>query len=474
MPYRNGYNPPPNPWSVAGNGIQELGLRLAEISERNRLRQRQEEQDNLAREDRELRLHSAGYRNIAEGSPQAQDVGRDVLRTRGVQTPSWDPASLVKSAIPTHLGGYRDPVPETPSAGGARASTYTPGQVSGMGLPPIADRMPPVDPARSSRAEVGSVSRKPMGFGRALMGPIANTAGDDGFSAGMTLRPPMRPGDAGGLTGGGRPPYLGVGEHLRGLDMKAATAAPARYEHVTGDWWQDRTQTPEARARQATAEEAAQVASRLREALQRLGVRNADTVAPLAAEDPVLARQLVTGALTPAEAPTIRLGGREFPDTEEGRAAALAWDRQTHPSKYREPQGGATTLDPQGRTRGERSDLRGLALTRIENMLESGAPREQVAEVMTKNFGDLAGVWSADDLTEIETKVRDSRRRSPETQAIVRQLGTQPATDLDWDIVEALREGESPDEILAGMAEAGVPAPTIEQADRFLRRWRIR
>lgn len=45
----------------------------------------------------------------------------------------------------------------------------------------------------------------------------------------------------------------------------------------------------------------------------------------------------------PPEAPTITLDGRRFPDTPEGREAALAWQRQTSDAG-RAPTGGAPTL----------------------------------------------------------------------------------------------------------------------------------
>lgn len=54
-----------------------------------------------------------------------------------------------------------------------------------------------------------------------------------------------------------------------------------------------------------------------------------ENIAPIAARDPVLARRLLEETLSPEEGPSIRVAGRTFPDTPQGRQDALEWERQT-------------------------------------------------------------------------------------------------------------------------------------------------
>lgn len=126
-----------------------------------------------------------------------------------------------------------------------------------------------------------------------------------------------------------------------------------------------------------------------------------------------------------------------------------------------------------GETRGDRSDRRSTALTRMENMLESGAPREQVQEVMTRSFHEFNDVWTIDDLAEIERKVDARRRSQPDPRAEQRRAirtatGRTPVNDFERAIEDALLEGQSPDQLYAEMRAAGQPEAAIAAARQYI------
>jgi Sec-independent protein translocase protein TatA len=204
-----------------------------------------------------------------------------------------------------------------------------------------------------------------------------------------------------------------------GLQRPATTARPdPRFEQVGEDRFVNRELLPEERKRNELVDILA--------GLQHVGP---DQARALAAGVPVS-----VAMPRPAEAPTITVAGREFPDTPEGRREAIAWRRE-HASAGRDPNARRGESDESGRTRGERSDLRRTALTRIENMLAAGAPREQVAEVMKRNYPDVAGVWTNDDIVRIERsnpRAKEQRRLWDEMAADARRQGLDPETAIGF------------------------------------------
>lgn len=405
---------PPNPWSVAGEGLMDFGNVLVELKAIKERKARQEEQDRIDRENRAVELHSRGYREIDPNTSQGRQVGRETLAGMGVDAPSMDSASLVKDALPTHLGGY-SPVLVN-NFGSLTPSPTTPG--AGAGPSPLSIGSPPIAPPRGS---LGS-------------GPTA---------AGASAAPPRG---------------MAIGKFLREGDRSAP-----QFEHVTGDLYLDREATPEARALRLSREEEVRRLHEVLPLLRGIAGDKAGAIAPLAVRDESIVRDLVD-EYTP-EAPTIRVGGRDFPATPEGEAAALAWDRRLNPR--------APTRDPNQPTpTQERNATRRTALTRIENILAAGASREQVQQVMgTAYAGELSGAWTPDDVVRIEREVRarkgdggDGERR----RAIVQAIGKAPVNQLEEDIVAALTEGESPESIYMGLREAGQPEEVIQRARQYI------
>ncbi len=224
-----------------------------------------------------------------------------------------------------------------------------------------------------------------------------------------------------------------------------------RYEHLTGSIYRDLEDNPQARAQAAAAEQQNLLAEALgtlrggadaeSSALARLmqmddvpasvlerylapeeeeeegltaeELRMAGIEEPylaVALKDPVLARRLIQEGLEPEEtpeAPTIRVGGRTFPDTPQGRQEAIEWER---------------TISAAGR-----------------------APR-------------TAGTAG----TEEEDPAFLERRR-----AIVSELGP-PATEARQLAVNELAKGKTPGEMFADMKRAGVPDSVVEDVRRYI------
>jgi hypothetical protein len=106
-------------------------------------------------------------------------------------------------------------------------------------------------------------------------------------------------------------------------------------------------------------------------------------------------------------------------------------------------------------TRGERSDRRRIALTRIENMLAAGAPTGQVSQAM-RTYRDLEGVWTPDDVVATSRKL-SSAKRPPSDEDTFREgyyeeLG-KPKTPFQRDLVEQLVQGRTAEQVLAELKE---------------------
>lgn len=271
----------------------------------------------------------------------------------------------------------------------------------------------------------------------------------------------------------------GAGAHLwRALHGSKVPDRDGYAQIDDSEWYMP---TPEAIAERSATTRGRQISefvSQLREAYPHLTEAQARYHATAAIDE----HTIPAGVLTPPESPTIKRGGREFPDTPEGHRSALEWERSLS-AAGRDPNARRGETDPQGRTRGERNDLRRTALSRIGNMLAAGAPANQVAEAMGA-YPELRGTWTVDDVHEEARKqaeasrsgsrgtIRDRAReiRGTGTGGAVSAPAAVPiASSLRADIDAAISEGDTPEGVLRGLQSAGAPASVIQQAEAYLR-----
>lgn len=181
--------------------------------------------------------------------------------------------------------------------------------------------------------------------------------------------------------------------------------------------------------------------------------------------DPQILREsemerLGLGRYTPERPPVLRgAGGREFPDTPVGRAEYQAWENANRPPggslaqerlhandertrTHQEAEGNASVWAQSGRfTLGQLSQL-----LRAQHNLTPGDANRIAQRAMT-------------DADTVGQRGRDEAQR-PFTRA----LGWDPVNDFERALVDALVEGQTPDEILAEMEAAGQPPEAIRSA----------
>jgi hypothetical protein len=156
-------------------------------------------------------------------------------------------------------------------------------------------------------------------------------------------------------------------------------------------------------------------------------------------------------------------GGREFPDTEEGRAEFDAWDRAHNPSKYRTPREPADPNVPSPTQ--QRASRRSQALTRIGNMAAAGAPPEQIHDAMG-TYHELAGAWTPDDVVAAARKPapQPADPRKADRAAVRKATGKTPVTAFERNIEDALVGGKTVDDIVAEINQSPTMKPEEKRA----------
>ena len=153
----------------------------------------------------------------------------------------------------------------------------------------------------------------------------------------------------------------------------------------------------------------------------------------------------------PPAAPTIRMEGRDFPDTPAGQAAALEWKKQVG--------GGAGSGNPM-------DDLQAKI-----GGLDTGGGGETAAPEgpgFFRRMGNRLGITEPEaPVPTTSTPARAFAGEAPPPFAGP-QLPEGPS-GLEQDIMAALSEGETPEKILSDMEAAGVPQEMMTQAAEILR-----
>jgi hypothetical protein len=239
-----------------------------------------------------------------------------------------------------------------------------------------------------------------------------------------------------------------------GMQRPATTARPdPRFEQVGEGRFVNRELLPEERKRNELVEILA--------GLQHVGPEQARA---LAAGVPVS-----VAMPRPAEAPTINVAGREFPDTAEGRREALAWRRE-HASAGRDPN--ASRGSRSSRTPRSPEEAASSLYQEAQKMIRQGLSTTDIANWSLRDDQPYKRHMSREQRIAtierakrgIEQKETGSARRT----AILRTIGKQPVNQLEEDIVDALAEGETADAILNGLREAGQGEEVIRAARQFL------
>jgi hypothetical protein len=178
---------------------------------------------------------------------------------------------------------------------------------------------------------------------------------------------------------------------------------------------------------------------------------------------------------------------------EAGRKSAWEELKRLHPTRYRtfvpefdynaelaDVLGDQRTGDRQAaddaRRRREVADERAReqkinrARTRAANMLRSGAPVEQVVAALD-TYPDIRGAIGNDEVVEIAKQINSTKgdpRTAERRQAFEKKLGS-PTTQLEQDILDALADGDTKQDIITQLTNARATASTIASAERYMR-----
>lgn len=121
--------------------------------------------------------------------------------------------------------------------------------------------------------------------------------------------------------------------------------------------------------------------------------------------------------------------------------------------------------------REDRERRRQQAETRAVTMLQAGAPAQQVHAAL-ETFPELQGELLFEDVQRLAKAVGSTRkpdaRAKERRDAFEKRLGA-PTTALQQDILDALAEGETPEEIVAGLTASGAAPKFVEDAKKYLR-----
>lgn len=149
-------------------------------------------------------------------------------------------------------------------------------------------------------------------------------------------------------------------------------------------------------------------------------------------------------------------GGRYFPDTEEGHAAWLQWQKQAEEasrSPAQQHQNRINAIREQSATRDYWADVAAdLVDAHGANALNEAARTDRPELRAARESGELTPEMIRGEFNRRRAGRGGDPTRDPQTRAIHERYG-EPTTDLEAQIVQALQQGSTPEEIVSYLRE---------------------